>query len=133
MPKTSKGVNLLEFVNAVHSLRLLLAVHKTAKGLLEVLPTRSRCHSSETRAVPVDLSSLWIECTLLPSFFFQRGWIMRRRLAAKWRWTSTFRYTSSEIADLNRRAWGCCGSLHFLQFLPFGGEGLEGVDGSVGV
>lgn len=58
-PETA--LHLLEFVNAVHSFRLILAVHKAGERGAESFATGPICHASETGAVPVDLAGLLIE------------------------------------------------------------------------
>lgn len=61
----SESPNILELINAVHALGLLLGVNETAKGRLELLPTRPMRHAPEARAVPVDLACLGVEGALL--------------------------------------------------------------------
>lgn len=63
--------NILELLNAVNALGFLLGVHEAAEGTLEVLSAGSVCHATKTRAVPVDLASLRVECGLLASLILE--------------------------------------------------------------
>lgn len=60
--------NVLELVDAVHSLGLLLGVHKTAKRRLELFTTRPVSHTAQTRTIPIDLSGFRVESALLIRF-----------------------------------------------------------------
>jgi hypothetical protein len=75
--------NLLELVDAVHPLGLLGRVHKAAKRRPELLPARPVCHTTQARAVPVDLSSLGVVRRLLAagSSLSRLSLLSRRRLA----------------------------------------------------
>jgi hypothetical protein len=63
--------NILELLNAVNALGLLLGVDEAAERSLEVLSAWPVGHATEARAVPVDFSSLRVECGLLASLFLK--------------------------------------------------------------
>ena len=59
------------------ALRLFLREDETAEGRAELLAARAVCHAAETWAVPVDLASLLVECSLLSCLLlqlFRRPW-----------------------------------------------------------
>ena len=59
--------DLLKLVDAVHALGLSIGVDEAAECGLEFLSARTVGHASEARAIPVDLTSLGVESTLLAS------------------------------------------------------------------
>lgn len=63
--------NILELLDAVNALGFLLGVDEAAERSLEVLSARTVSHTTEARAVPVDLASLGVECSLLASLFLK--------------------------------------------------------------
>ena len=63
---------ILEFFNAVHALGLLGRVHETAKSSVELLSAGTMRHATQAGAVPVNLSSLRVESSLLAGLLFQR-------------------------------------------------------------
>lgn len=58
-------MDVLELLNAVNTLRLLLGVDEAAESRLELLTTRAVGHTTQTWAVPVDLSGLRVEGSFL--------------------------------------------------------------------
>lgn len=62
--------DVLELLNAVHTLGLLIREHEAAESSLELLATRTMGHATQARAVPVNLSSLGVESALLASLLF---------------------------------------------------------------
>jgi hypothetical protein len=62
--------DVLELLDAVHALRLLLREHEAAESSLELLSTRAMGHTTQARAVPVDLASLGVESALLAGLLF---------------------------------------------------------------
>lgn len=63
--------NLLELVNALNALGLLFAVDEAAEGRLELLTAGTVGHAAQAGAVPVDLSGLGVESTLLGGFLLE--------------------------------------------------------------
>jgi hypothetical protein len=63
--------NSLELLDTIDAFWLLLAENKTAEGSFEVLSTRPVCHAIQTRAIPVDFTSFFIESTLTSGLLFQ--------------------------------------------------------------
>lgn len=70
-PIPNPSRNILELLNAVDALGLLLGKHEAAEGSLEVFSAWTVGHTSETRAVPVNLAGFRVECGLLASFFLK--------------------------------------------------------------
>lgn len=105
---------ILKFLNAAHSLRFLLRIHKAAKGSLKLLPARPMCHTSQARAVPVDLSCLWIKRALLIRFLLQLLRRRRRRLPYRMIYIVSF-----PTAELFPRS-GAVGSACFVGSDEFG-------------
>ena len=68
-PETA--LHLLEFVDAVHSFGLILAVHEAGEGCAELFATGPICHATEAGAVPVDLTGLLIECAFTVGGIFE--------------------------------------------------------------
>jgi len=62
--------NSLEMVNALHPLRLLLAVHETAERGAELLAAGPVRHPAQAGTVPVYLAGFFVEGALLGGFFF---------------------------------------------------------------
>lgn len=61
----------LELLNAVHALRFFLRVHEARECLPELWATGTVGHAAQAGTVPIDLSSLWIECALASGLFFK--------------------------------------------------------------
>lgn len=55
----------LEFVNAVHALRLFRRIDEAAERSPEFLSAGAMCHASQARTIPVDFTRLRVEGTLL--------------------------------------------------------------------
>lgn len=67
----SSRKHVLELLNAVHALRLLLRVHEAAERSLELLSARAMRHTTQARAVPVDLAGLGVESGFLASLLLE--------------------------------------------------------------
>lgn len=65
-------LRVLKLVDAIHALGLFLGVHEAAKRGLELLAAWPMCHTTQTGAVPINLSSFGIEGRLLTAFFLRR-------------------------------------------------------------
>lgn len=63
--------DLLEILNTFNALGLFVGVNKAAESRSELFATRSVGHSSQAGTIPIDLSSLWIESSLLICFFLK--------------------------------------------------------------
>lgn len=68
LDKWWKRENSLELLNTVNTLRLLIRVYKAAKRRLELLSAWSVGHTTQTRAVPVNLAGLRVKRSLLTGF-----------------------------------------------------------------
>src|SRR6266480_7304729 len=66
-----KNEFVLELLYAIHSLRLLVTVHEATERRLELLSTRSMCHTTKTWAVPIDLAGFGVESALRVGLFLQ--------------------------------------------------------------
>lgn len=62
--------DVLELLDTVHTLGLLGRVHKAAERSLELLAAGAVGHTTQARAIPVDLSSLGVESALLVGLLF---------------------------------------------------------------
>lgn len=64
-----KKENVLEILDAIHAFGIFFREHKAAESGAKFFPAGSMRHAPQTRAVPVDLASLFIECAFLRRFF----------------------------------------------------------------
>jgi hypothetical protein len=71
VPAYRGAFNPLELVYALYALGLFVRVNKAAKCSLEFLTTRTMSHPSQARTIPINLSSLRIECALLVRFLLE--------------------------------------------------------------
>lgn len=62
---SSSGDSILELIDAVHPLGLLIRVDEAAERGLELLAAGAVRHSTQARAIPVDLARLRVKCALL--------------------------------------------------------------------
>jgi hypothetical protein len=63
-------LHILKMRNTPHSLRLLLAINKTAERRPKLFSTRAVSHAAQARTIPIYLACFFIEGAFLGGFFF---------------------------------------------------------------